>query len=783
VILMIKVNHGGLWTLSQIHELRRRGHQVTVVLPPGEGRLRRALDAETLPVVESAFDFSFRPRWSTVRGLAQLRRQLVALAPDVIFYHLYASALAARFAGVGLAPRVHMVAGPLYLESARLRTVERLLAGLDTVTICGSEFTARAYRRLGRLPRDTPVIAYGVDADHFRPRDPGPARAGLGIDPSAFVVVMVAFVYAPKKEVYRGRGIKGHSVLLDAWPAFHTAHPESRLMIVGGGIDHDGERYRTAMMHRHGLPRRSSGITWITTVDDVRPYYAAADLSVSPSLSENHGAALEAGAMGVPSIVSDAGALPETVAPGTGWIVPAGDAEALTAALESAHAQHVLGTLRDMSRATRRSIANHFDVTRCSSAVADVIERAGSPGPATASTVPGRGTARAGYSVFCEARFGRGDHGDWAGTDAVSNWERYGDGVRVVARADTRPGTGEERLPNGVVVVGLPHYVGVRQLLHRVVPLVVSIFRAVREADAIILRLPGVIGSIAALACRVMRRPYAAEVVGDPQEVLATGVLGTVGRRVGATAAAYTRWAVRRADTVLYATKQRLQDRYPPGRGSTATAMANVVLGSGDYSAGPRRWTPGRARIIAVGSQEQHYKGHDVLLRAIRRLVDSGIDVDAVIVGGGRMHHEIQGLATSLRLTERVTLTGAINDRDRLVGLLEGASVFAMPSRTEGLPRALIEGMARALPAVGTAVGGIPELLEPRWVVPPDDDGALAGALADLLTDPDVWEAESRRNVEVAGEYHLDILGRRFATWLDGVPLAGPHRARTARGR
>jgi hypothetical protein len=132
----------------------------------------------------------------------------------------------------------------------------------------------------------------------------------------------------------------------------------------------------------------------------------------------------------------------------------------------------------------------------------------------------------------------------------------------------------------------------------------------------------------------------------------------------------------------------------------------------------------------------------------------------------------------SLRLTERVTLTGAINDRGRLVGLLEGASGVRDAVEDRGSsPRAHRGDGARVSGgghrrrrnsrAPGTALGR-----------PPDDDGALAGALADLLTDPDVWEAESRRNVEVAGEYHLDILGRRFATWLGRVPLAGP----TARG-
>lgn len=768
VVVVIKTNHGGMWTLPQIDELRRRGHAVSVVLPAGAGRLRRALDARDVPVVESMFSFRFVPGQGALTGLLGLRRQLVALAPDVIFFHLYASALAVRLASTGLgASKVHMVAGPLYLESGVIRAAERVLVKLDTVTICGSEFTATAYRALGRRAQVTPAIPYGVDTSWFRPLDHTVARvvrAELDIDDAAFVAVLVAYVYAPKRSVHRGHGIKGHSVLLDAWSVFHCAHPGSHLIIVGSGIDAAAEQYRRSLLNSYGLPAPESGVTWITTTDDVRRYYAAADVSVSPSLSENHGAALEAGAMGVPSIVSDAGALPETVTPASGWVVPRGNVAALVSALRSAHREHALGQLTERGRCARTFITGAFELSRSSAAVADVIEAAGRADTRTRT-----------YSVFCEARFGRGANGGWAAVDGVGSWDRYlrfGCGLRVAARADQQFGTGTVPLPAELRLVPLPYYVGVRQLAAHAVRLAGSIALAVRTADVIVLRLPGVIGSLAAAACLLMRRRYAVEVVGDPREVLAAGVLGRGGKLAASAAGMLTRWVVRRADAVLYATKEQLQRRYPPGPRSRVAGLANVVLGPDAYLTQSRRWISGRARIVAIGSQEQHYKGHDVLLRAVRQLIDRGVDVDAVIVGGGRMHGQIQALLSSLGLDDRVTLTGVINDRAHLIEVLDGASVFAMPSRTEGLPRALVEAMARGLPAVGTDVGGIPELLEPRWIVPPDDDHALAEVIAELLSDPEQWEAQSRRSLDVAGGYRAEDLQKQFDDWLRTVPAA-----------
>lgn len=111
----------------------------------------------------------------------------------------------------------------------------------------------------------------------------------------------------------------------------------------------------------------------------------------------------------------------------------------------------------------------------------------------------------------------------------------------------------------------------------------------------------------------------------------------------------------------------------------------------------------------------------------------------------------------------------------------DSATVFAMPSRTEGLPRALVEAMARGLPAVGTDVGGIPELLDARWIVPPDDDRALARVLAELLADPDTWRIQSGRNLDVARGYRTDVLREQFESWLSSLPDATSPRRRSSR--
>jgi glycosyltransferase involved in cell wall biosynthesis len=185
---------------------------------------------------------------------------------------------------------------------------------------------------------------------------------------------MVAFVYAPKQLTYNGRGIKGHDVLLTAWRSFHARHPRSHLLLVGGGYQAAGDAHRAELVRRFAVHDDPS-VTWTESVADVRPYYRAADLSVSPSLSEGHGAAVEASAMAVPSIVSDAGGLPETVDDSSGWVVPSGDVPALDAALEQAYDEFVAGRLVDRGAQARRRAVRLFDNQAAAVRVAELIER------------------------------------------------------------------------------------------------------------------------------------------------------------------------------------------------------------------------------------------------------------------------------------------------------------------------------------------------------------------------------------------------------------------------
>ncbi len=127
-------------------------------------------------------------------------------------------------------------------------------------------------------------------------------------------------------------------------------------------------------------------------------------------------------------------------------------------------------------------------------------------------------------------------------------------------------------------------------------------------------------------------------------------------------------------------------------------------------------------------------KGLDVLVEAVRLPGPLGA-AHVAIAGDGPYRGALEQLVVQAGLTDRFHLLGL---RPDVPGLLKTADAFVFPSRTEGLPNALLEAMAAGLPVVTTDAPGCSDLVrdaDTGLIVPPDDPPALAAALAKLLAD------------------------------------------------
>ncbi len=171
-----------------------------------------------------------------------------------------------------------------------------------------------------------------------------------------------------------------------------------------------------------------------------------------------------------------------------------------------------------------------------------------------------------------------------------------------------------------------------------------------------------------------------------------------------------------------------------------------------------------RFRILTV-ARLQPRKGIADLIEACR-LLQGELDFACVIVGDGPQRAELEATVARFGLTARFHFRGACSQR-QVVDELRQASVFVLPSYSEGVPVSVMEAMAMGVPVVATRVNGVPELVREGTgiLVDPGDVRALAQALLRIATLPArEREAMGRKaRAVVEKEFNIRVQSRLLA--------------------
>jgi glycosyltransferase involved in cell wall biosynthesis len=390
--------------------------------------------------------------------------------------------------------------------------------------------------------------------------------------------------------------------------------------------------------------------------------------------------------------------------------------------------------------------------------------------------------------ITTEQRFVRThDNCIWAPAGSpYSFWRRYldvFDEARVIARiAEVSVAESSWRRADGqgVTFLAAPYYVGPAQYLQKYFALRAAVRRAVGEADAVIMRIASHIGACLE-STLATGRPFGLELIGDPYDVFAPGSIEHPLRP-------FLRWwftrtvkrECRKASTVAYVTTASLQSRYRSDHAGFSTSYSSIELSQEAFAESPRSFGPklGHIRIVSVGSLEQMYKGFDVLIDAVATCLGVGLDLELVLIGDGRYRPELERRVQTHGIERKVTFVGHIPDGGPVREHLDRAHLFVLPSKTEGLPKALIEAMARGLPCVGSAVGGIPELLPFEDLVARGDVGALARKLVEVVSQPERMTRMSIANLARAGDFRDSVLRPRRRQFLEHLRKATQEWAR-----
>jgi glycosyltransferase involved in cell wall biosynthesis len=155
-----------------------------------------------------------------------------------------------------------------------------------------------------------------------------------------------------------------------------------------------------------------------------------------------------------------------------------------------------------------------------------------------------------------------------------------------------------------------------------------------------------------------------------------------------------------------------------------------IVLG-----ALPPRARAERELVLGLVGRLAWEKGVDVFVAAAAKVASEYAEARFVVVGDGPDREALERQVDALHLRERVTLAGR---RDDMAAVYGSFDILVSSSRQEGLPMAILEGMASGLPLIATAVGDVPTVVRDGVtgvLVPPDDVARLAEAMLKLLRD------------------------------------------------
>ena len=163
--------------------------------------------------------------------------------------------------------------------------------------------------------------------------------------------------------------------------------------------------------------------------------------------------------------------------------------------------------------------------------------------------------------------------------------------------------------------------------------------------------------------------------------------------------------------------------------------------------------------LIMTVARLEEVKGLDILIKACSELKKQGVYFTCFIIGGGSQKKYLGQIIDELYLNDKVRLLGS-KTYDEVLDLISEATVVVLPSRSEGIPNALIEAMALKIPVVGSNIGGVPELIEDGnsgFLVKPGNALQLTEKIKILLSDISLRKTFAENGfIKVRKEFNLD---------------------------
>lgn len=293
--------------------------------------------------------------------------------------------------------------------------------------------------------------------------------------------------------------------------------------------------------------------------------------------------------------------------------------------------------------------------------------------------------------------------------------------------------------------------------------------KVVRNAKSIIIKPASRKGIMAIRVAKKYKKPYMIEMTGDLYTALKhhTNPL----KRIYAPIIYHKiKRAIRDCEYGIYVTDHYLQEKYPI-KGKTCGSSDAVIkqLDNNVLEERIKNITKERidTKIGLVGFYHDRNKGIDTAIEAVSRINLGGSKVILNILGNGNEQDRAQWYSYADKKSlphECLIFPAPIIGIENMFKWYDTMDIIILPSRSEGLPRTIVEAISRACPCITSNVCGLQELIDSRWTHNPGDSDKLTELLNKMVSSKDEMAKAARENFSHA-EYYLESVqtGKRIS--------------------
>ena len=351
--------------------------------------------------------------------------------------------------------------------------------------------------------------------------------------------------------------------------------------------------------------------------------------------------------------------------------------------------------------------------------------------------------------------------------DFYQRYLRVFDKLRLVTRCVEEEQLGKTRVALDdprIEYIPMPLFSGPLQYAKNYFSIGKALKHITEGCDAAIVRLPSTIAQRVCDQVKSAGIPYATELVFDAKDA-SEGASSIVERLLWKVIHRQMIDDCDKADGVSCVTEKYMQQHYTSKKPSAFFGHYSSLALNRSFYTSERKYPSKEVLTIAHVCTQVQYKGrkgHNEVIEAVQILKSRGVNVRVQFAGPD--YHDgirkLKHLASDLGVSDRIEFIGGVN-RIQLSDYLEQADLYVMPTWGEGLPRVIIEAMAKGLPCITTPVAGNPELVDEHFLVSYYDTKTLADRIEELITDKFLYEQTSRINFERSGKYEATKLQER----------------------